>query len=232
MTEEGEQLLAELMKFKPDELTPNAWAVKAGVSRTIWSDLRRHGNPSRRTLEKLLAAAGTSLAKFEALRIGDHSEPPQEARRLGDAPVSFRPAPSSSLPLFATHRAGSYDAAGQSIASIRIDRAAEIGRIPRPASLIADQAAYTILIIDEAMWSRFRLGRRIAISPAASVGSGDDVVAILGREGDEPGELAVIGELVARSPHTIELRQYRPDRNFRIPSAQVFAIHKVMGELF
>src|SRR6185436_6841821 len=135
------------MRMKPDELTPNAWAVKAGVSRTIWSDLRRHGNPSRRTLEKLLAAAGTSLAEFEALRIGDHSEPPQEVGRLGDMPVSFRPAPSGTLPLFATHAAGSSDACSQSIAPIRIDRTAEIGRIPRPASLIADQAAYAILII-------------------------------------------------------------------------------------
>ena len=32
--------------------------------------MRRHGNPSRRKLEKLLSAAGSPLAEFEALRIG------------------------------------------------------------------------------------------------------------------------------------------------------------------
>jgi phage repressor protein C with HTH and peptisase S24 domain len=232
MTEAGDRLLAELMRFKPDELTPNGWAVKAGVSRTIWSDLRRHGNPSRRTLEKLLAAAGTSLAEFEALRIGDRPKAPQGAGRLGDGPVTFRPAPSATMPLFATQQAGSIDASGQSIGSIRIDRSSEIGRIPRPASLIADRAAYAVLIIDDAMWPRFRPGRRIAVSPAASVGVGDDVLAILRRDGGEQGELAVLGELVSRSPRAIELRQHKPGRIFRIPSADVFAIHKVMGELF
>src|SRR5689334_18463465 len=57
------------MRFKPEGLTPNAWAVLAGVSRTVWADMKRHGNPSRRTLERLLKAAGSSLAEFEALRI-------------------------------------------------------------------------------------------------------------------------------------------------------------------
>jgi hypothetical protein len=60
----------DLMRFKPEGMSPNAWAMKAGVSRTVWSDMRRHGNPSRRTLQKLLTAAGSSLAEFEALRIG------------------------------------------------------------------------------------------------------------------------------------------------------------------
>ena len=73
-------LYRDLMRLKPDELTPNGWAVKAGVSRTVWSDMRRHGNPSRRTLEKLLDAAGSSLAEFEALRIGR-------------APLPFAPSP-------------------------------------------------------------------------------------------------------------------------------------------
>ena len=64
LTEEP-PLYRDLMRLRPEDLTPNAWAVKAGVSRTVWSDMRRHGNPSRRTLEKLLAAAGSSLAEFE-----------------------------------------------------------------------------------------------------------------------------------------------------------------------
>ena len=56
----------QLMRFKPEDLSANAWAVRAGVSRTVWADMRRHGNPSRRTLEKLLGAVGSSLAEFEA----------------------------------------------------------------------------------------------------------------------------------------------------------------------
>ena len=39
MADEGSRLVEELMRFKPDRLTANAWAVQAGVSRTIWADL-------------------------------------------------------------------------------------------------------------------------------------------------------------------------------------------------
>src|SRR4029453_9937442 len=67
------EIYRDLIRLKPEHLTANAWAVKAGVSRTVWADMRRHGNPSRRTLEKLLTAANSSLAEFEALRLG--SEP-------------------------------------------------------------------------------------------------------------------------------------------------------------
>ncbi|HMI40952.1 MAG TPA: hypothetical protein VK485_06960, partial [Sphingomicrobium sp.] len=68
---EESQLYRDLMRFKPDDLTANGWAVKAGVSRSVWADMRRHGNPSRRILAKLLVAAGSSLAEFEALQIGE-----------------------------------------------------------------------------------------------------------------------------------------------------------------
>src|SRR3954462_9993610 len=103
------QIYRELMRFKPDGLTPNGWAIRAGVSRTVWSDMRRHGNPSRRTLEKLLVAAGSSLAEFEALRITPESRTNAEALRagVGDAhPRGWRGAPLVPIPLFATTMAG------------------------------------------------------------------------------------------------------------------------------
>ena len=78
--DEDSPIYRDLMRFKPDELTPNAWAVKAGVSRTVWTDMRRHGNPSRRTLEKLLAAASSSLAEFEALRLGPQASASKRSR--------------------------------------------------------------------------------------------------------------------------------------------------------
>src|SRR3954465_15630723 len=104
------QIYRELMRFKPDGLTPNGWAIRASVSRTVWTDMRRHGNPSRRTLEKLLAAASSSLAEFEALRLG----PP--ASVSGAVPGSFEdkrawdwnPARLPGLPLLATQLAGEW----------------------------------------------------------------------------------------------------------------------------
>src|SRR3954467_13586755 len=90
------QIYDDLMRFRPEGVTPNAWALRAGVSRTVWSDMRRHGNPSRRTLEKLLVAAGSSLAELEAPRISPGSRPGAQAAGsvLGDSRASgWRDAP-------------------------------------------------------------------------------------------------------------------------------------------
>jgi hypothetical protein len=55
MAEPGDPpIYAALMRVKPGNLSPNAWAAKAKVGRAVWSDIRRHGNPTRKTLAKLL----------------------------------------------------------------------------------------------------------------------------------------------------------------------------------
>ena len=58
----------DLIGFKPEGLTPNAWAVLAGVSRTVWADMRRHGNPSQRVqcLEKRSSALAANLDRAGA----------------------------------------------------------------------------------------------------------------------------------------------------------------------
>lgn len=217
-------MLEELMRFRPEGLTANGWAVRAGVSRTIWSDLRRHGNPSRRTLEKLLGAAGMTLAEFEALRIGQPASAPagkglaENRRRWGAA----APAP---IPVLATAIAGEWGGPGSGIVLHSIDRNAMTGQVDRPAALVMDTAAYAMTMGGEAMWPRFRAGRRLLVSPAAQVRVGDDVLVELVEGG------ALIGEMVSRSPSGIELRQFNPDLNFTAASAGVAAIHKIMGEV-
>jgi hypothetical protein len=226
MAEDGTQLLNELMRFKPEGMTANAWAVSAGVSRTIWSDLKRHGNPSRRTLSKLLEAAGSSLAEFEALRVGADAAGPIEGAGLADPGRAWRPAGLATLPLFRTVPSGARVDPDQAIPILSIDHAQVIDRLTRPASLAVDQRAYAVLISVESMWPRFRSGRRLAISPSASVGVGDDVLALLD---DVRG--AVIGELRYRSADAVGLRQFNPPAEFEIAAADIEAIQKVIGEL-
>src|SRR5687768_13580505 len=113
MSVEESQLYRDLMRLRPDGWTPNAWAVAAGVSRTVWTDMRRHGNPSRRTLEKLLTAAGSSLAEFEALRVGNQglAVPTQAASAVADASIKdWRAAPLARLPLVASACGGTWGA--------------------------------------------------------------------------------------------------------------------------
>ena len=225
MPEAGLQLLEELMRFKPEGLTANGWAVKAGVSRTIWADLRRHGNPSRRTLEKLLGAAGSSLAEFEALRVVQSAQAPAGSDdKLAEGGRGWRAAPLAPIPLFDTRLTDEWRGAGSGIELHLVDRGRVIGKVDRPAALVADVGAYAVTMIGGSMWPRFRVGRRLLVSPAASIDGGDDVLVRLA------GDKVMIKELVRRSAGSIELRQFNPDETFQVKSAESQAIHKIVGE--
>ncbi len=224
-------LYRDLMRLKPEALTPNGWAVKAGVSRTVWSDMRRHGNPSRRTLEKLLAAAGSSLAEFEALRIG---EAPRfdlpVGMGVGDANArQWRSAPLPPVPLYDTAVVGEWGGSGQQIEQLELHERDVRGHVPRPPSLAADRQAYAITNFGGAMWPRFRPGRVLLVSPAAPVTAGDDVLLrLVGTAGNVAKVL--VKELVRHTASFAELRQFNPDVTFQVDAGEIAAIHKVIGE--
>ena len=224
----------DLMRFKPELLTPNAWAVRAGVSRTVWADMKRHGNPSRRTLEKLLAAAGSSLAEFEALRIGaePNASTAVAAAGVGESPRrGWSPAPLPPVPLMASSLAGEWGEPGDGIELMEILRDEPIDRVPRPQSLASDDSAYALTIVGDSMWPRFRPGRRVAVSPRSPVAIGDDVLIRLSGGGEGKAEHVLVKELVKRTADGLELRQFKPDVTFRVAATDVAAIHKVVGEL-
>ncbi len=235
-TEES-QVYRDLMRLKPEHLTPNAWAVQAGVSRAVWADMRRHGNPSRRTLEKLLTAVGSSLAEFEALRLGHESAPWEGARRVGDARApTWAPAQLPPLPLLRTALAGEWGMPGSGIDLIEIWPDDLVERLLRPASLAGDGQAYAITIVGEAMWPRFRPGRKIAVAPRSSVAIGDDVLIRL-KPSLQSLEMvdaapALVAQLAGRTNEQLELLQFNPNATFRIDASEVESIHRIAGELF
>ena len=235
MVDEESGIYKELMRFKPEGWSANAWAVTAGVSRTVWSDMRRHGNPSRRTLEKLLKAAGSSLAEFEALRIGEPTRitASSAGSSVSDArPGSWRSAPLSPLPLVASAMAGSWGTLDDQIELTELRLGEILDHLPRPASLANDPGAYAVTIVGDSMWPRFRPGRRVAVSPKAPVAIGDDVVVAMGSDQSTGATSALIKELVRRTAGFVELRQFNPDVTFRVESAEVASMHKLVGELF
>ena len=223
----------DMMRLKPDGLTPNGWAVRAGVSRTVWADMRRHGNPSRRTLEKLLVAAGSSLAEFEALRIGAEPRRQDAASGVGEAGHrGWIPAPLPPLPLVHSQLGGEWGEAGSGIDLVFIRSDERLGSLQRPARLAGDGDAFAITIVGESMWPRFRPGRHVAVSPRSAVAIGDDVLVHLaadsagGREG-----FALLAELVKRTGDHLDLRQFNPAKSFRVKTAEIHTIRKVVGEL-
>ena len=235
-TRHESQIYRDLMRFRPDHLTPNGWAVQAGVSRAVWADMRRHGNPSRRTLEKLLSAAGSSLAEFEALRLGHNLPRPTSgiSARVGDARGPGWIAKAlTPLPLIASGLAGEWASTGVELTEVRPSEV--IDRLSRPMALAGDPDAYAVIIVGDSMWPRFRPGRRIAVSPRAPVAIGDDVVLKL-RRPEAPaaapaGELVLIKELVKRTANFVALRQFNPEAVVEVDAAEVEALHKVLGEL-
>jgi hypothetical protein len=225
-------LYDDLVRFKPEGLSLNGWAVKAGVNRTVWSDIRRHGNPSRRTLDRLLAAAGSSLAEFEALRVGGYSTPSTDGSGLADARgPAWRSAPMPRVPLLATVLDGEWAGSEAPVEQVSIDPANPVGQLERHPALAGDDRAYALTIVGGAMWPRFRPGRRILVSPRATVSVGDDVVVQLKASGGGPVP-ALVKELVRRTSGHVELRQFSPDTIAQVPADQVAAVHKIIGEDF
>ena len=226
----------DLMRFKPEGLSPNAWAVKAGVSRTVWSDMRRHGNPSRRTLEKLLEVAGSSLLEFEALRVGPEPRRPlsEAGAQVGDVRSSWSAAAFPPLPLIRSSLAGEWGRPGSEIELTEIRPRELLGRLPRPLSLAGDPDAYALTIVGSSMWPRFRTGSRVAVSPRSPIAIGDDVVARLlsSATGEADGvEQVLIMHLLKRTADSFELRQFNPDRTIHIGTADVDGLSKIVGEL-
>ena len=99
-----------------------------------------------------------------------------------------------------------------------------MGKVDRPAALAADHDAYAVRMAGEAMWPRFRPGRRLLVSPAAAMAVGDDVLVELVAGG------ALIKELAGRSAKTVQLRQFNPDASIEMDVRDVLTIHKIIGE--
>lgn len=221
----------DLMRLKPDGMSPNGWAMKAGVSRTVWSDMRRHGNPSRRTLEKLLMAVGSSLAEFEALRIGGGSAIETAIRTgLSDRNAAWRGADVPPLTLIATAMGGEWGDPPERVESTELSPGEIVDLLPRPVSLANDASAYAITIVGDSMWPRFRPGRRVAVSAKLPVSIGDDVLVKLASPSGKTVSV-LVKELVRRTGRGLDLRQFNPDTTFDVPAAEIVAIEKVLGEL-
>lgn len=228
------QIYRDLMRFKPDGLSANAWAVKSGVSRTVWTDMRRHGNPSRRTLEKLLTTVGSSIAEFEALRLDP--QPEQSARStarnyLGDTRRAWTPAQLSPLPLVGSTLAGEWGEPGSGVQLTELHTREVLDRLPRPVSLGGDPDAFALKIAGDSMWPRFRPGSPVAVSPRAQVAPGDDVLVRLRGTQQANAQYVLIMQLVKRTAAGFGLRQFNPDRTIDVDADEVEAVQKIVGEL-
>jgi hypothetical protein len=183
----------------------------------------------------LLAAIGSSLAEFEALRLGP------ELRQLvaisagfGDSRWAWNPAPLPPLPLVASSFGGEWGGTGSQVEVTEIRPRDLLERLSRPLSLAHDPDGFALTVVGASMWPRFRTHSRLAISPRSTVAVGDDVLVRLRspRRTELNGiERALIMHLVKRTAGRFHLRQFNPDLTIQVDGEQVDAVLKIAGEL-
>lgn len=229
-------LYETLLALKPAGLSMNGWAMKAGVNRTIFNDVKKRGNIRHDSLIKLLSAAGVSLADFEAGQARVQSE----VRGTGMSPREVRDAwvlagnGVTPVPLVGSAFGGEWNDL-EDVEMIELRLSEVLDYIARPPSLAEDPDAYAVEIVGESMVPRYEPGERVFVSPKAAVRIGDDVIVQLRGTGED--QLAdhvtevLIKRLVRRTAGGYELRQFNPEKTFTVPAARVAAIHRVRGRL-
>lgn len=225
----GEAMIADLVRFKPQGMTLNGWAVGAGVNRAVWGDIRRHSNPSRRTLERLLGFAGSSLAEFEALRIGsDQVSASAPGDLVRDRRAGWADGAAPAIPVVEARLGAPWPSPGSQFASI-VMKAEFVGRIERPSSLLHEAGLFAFAMPSATMWPRFRQGRTFIVAPSMPVSPGDDVlVRIVDQARTEM--VAVVGEIVELTAASITLRQFNPAATISVERSDIAAVQRIAGE--
>jgi hypothetical protein len=229
-------LYERLMAIKPQDLSLNAWALKAGVNRTIFNDVRKRGNIRHDSLEKLLGAAGVGFAEFDA----GQGRVRTEVRGTGMSPEQVRDAwmlrEAKPVPLLGTAFGKDIEDL-EDVETTELRLAEVLDYLARPPSLAEDPEAYAVEIIGDSMAPRFEPGEHVFVSPKATVHIGDDVIVQLVADESEGSDIAgqvtevLIKRMVRRTGSFVELRQFNPDKSFRVPAARVRHIHRVKGRL-
>jgi len=226
-------LFEALMALKPDELTPNGWAVKAGLNRNVFNDIRKNGRAAHNTIQKLLDAAGSSLAEFEALTRPDEDRAPSGSRVHENPFRAFREDRPKDVPVLGTPSCGEYvvrvEGEDRHIETIDIDLDETVDFVRRPPALDGRKDVYAIYPQGFSMVPKFEPGDVAYVDTRKPPMNGDYVVVQLRRE-DEDGERivsALLKRLVRQTPEFVELQQFEPNLTFRIERRRVARIHRL-----
>jgi hypothetical protein len=227
-------LYDRLMAVKPLGLSRNAWAERAQLSRSVFSDIRRRNGARHDTIENLLTAIGVTFAEFEAgARQTEKDRPPVpvQAPRLafrGDD----RP---KDIPILGTAECADIDfqegGATISVETMGIDSGEVVDYARRPASLDNRRDVYAIYFRGDSMSPRYEPGEIAYVDPKQPARALDYVIVQLKRaEGEDPDSpaVAMAKRLIRQSGSFIELQQFNPPHTFKIDKKQVAHMHRVI----
>ena len=230
MSEARPSLYELLMAIKPEDLTPNAWTSRAGVSRSFFQDVRNGTTPSATKLEKVVAAAGYTMAQFYDLPNATSVAPIEKSALKKDLPFTGRTDPLD-VPLLGTAQGSDLEIGENGdvhfVEQMDLSLLNVVDYVRRPPALANRRDVYAITVIGNSMADRYMEGDPAYVDPKRQPRAGDYVVVQLrNRDGDT--HLALLKKLVRRTSTEIELEQAHPELRFAISAQDVAAVHRVI----
>lgn len=193
------------------------------VGRKLTNALVGKGNPPI-SEEELLALSGIFGAQSLTL-----IKTPRELERTAKLP--------NDIPIYGTALGGqrkvdSAEGSGSlSVEQAELNTSEVLGYKRRPSALEGQDAVYGVYVSGMSMFPRFSDGEAALVDPKRPARIGDDVIIHLKSPDDHDGErvtAVLIKRLVRRNSDFIELQQFHPEMTFRVATADVKSIHRIV----
>lgn len=189
------------------------------------------GTPSAARLQAIAERLGTTTDHLLGRSVSP--EQPRSEVSFRDAPAPFRHAGADGIPVLGTAYCDdlaveSTDDGPFEVERVLLEADHTVRLVERPPALWAARDAYAIYLHGSSMEPRFYQGDLCVVDPRRPPSPGDDVVVQLtDGQGGSDVITVLVKQLLRSASAYVELRQFNPDRRFRIPRAQVARLHRI-----
>ena len=225
----GRALYDRLMTFKPSGMEEYEWAVRAGLNRGFFNDIKeKNTSPRATSLSKVMALVGKTVADLYQSEISSQPAVVKQPFNPIDLPRD--------VPILGTTAGAALEIQGNG----HIDQIEEIilesepfAYARRPPAIDSNRKAYALYVTGESMEPRYRQGDLVYVDPRRAPQIGDDVIVQLVEDANpdaDPAEVrhVLVKQLVRSTAAHVELCQYNPAITFKVPKSKVHAMHRVI----
>ena len=184
---------------------------------------------ARRLAETLAGRGLPPITEAEVLALAGYPTAPNAAvlRFEGDAFDS----PPERLPVWGSGLGAARMFDGDAIEQTDLNSGAELDYVRRPSMLRGKKNAYALHVQGSSMHPALPDGELVVACRDMPLSIGDNVVVYLRDAAADDGERSrgvLVKELVRRSASYIELRQYEPRTDFKVPATDVIRIDRIL----
>lgn len=228
------EILSQRVQQRIEELRTNARAVSmdaTGKPDTIRDMLRRKSIPNTAILTKVAERLDTTTDWLLG-RTDTVTQVTSEVH-FRDVPQRWDGPPSERIPVLGTGYCDDLVVSDGTAESFEIERINletdhTVRMIERPPALWNVRDPYAIEFIGSSMEPRYFQGELGIVNPSRVPSPGDFVVVQLNDGESDSVVTALVKQLVRVVGAEYELRQFNPDRTFRIDRRRVARMHKIM----